>query len=46
MKADPRYVKWIFRHTYKKDGEWLERLLPHHECTENDLEDFYPVQSH
>ena len=46
MKADPRYVKYIFRESFRKNGEWGERLLPHHECTEDDYEEFYPIWSH
>ena len=46
MKADPRYVKWIFRQSYRKDNMWQERILPHHECTEDDFKDFYPISKH
>ena len=44
LKADPRYVKWIFRVHYKnKNGEFAETLLPYHKCTEEDYAEFYPI---
>ena len=46
IKNDPRYVKWIFRQSYKKDNKWSERILPYHECTEQDYAEFYPIQSY
>ena len=43
LKADPRYVKWIFRVLYKKDGKFKETLLQYHKCTEEDYAEFYPI---
>ena len=43
MKADPRYVRWIIRIFGKKDGDSYEKIYPHHECTEQDYELFYPI---
>ena len=36
LKDDTRYVKWIIRLFGKKDGEYYERILDHHKCTEED----------
>ena len=44
LKNDPRFVKWIFRLYGKKDNVEFERILPYHECTEEDYTEFYPVQ--
>ena len=46
LKNDPRYVRYIFRITGKKDDEYFERILPHHVCTEEDYAVFSPIQSH
>ena len=46
LKADPRYVKWIFRVAYKKDDVMYETILPHHMCTEEDYAEFYPIELH
>ena len=43
LKDDPRYVRWIVRHTGKADGERWERILPYHKCTAEDYSTFYPT---
>ena len=45
LKYDPRYVKWIFRLYGKKNGKEVEKILPHHWCTEEDYAEFYPIVS-
>ena len=45
IKLDPRYVKYIFRMYGLKNNEPFERILPYHECTEEDYAQFYPIQS-
>ena len=35
--VDPRYTKLIVRHQYKVNGEFGERLLDYHKCTDEDL---------
>ena len=43
LKIDPQYVRLIFRIVGKKDDKWSEHILPHHECTEEDFAEFYPI---
>ena len=43
FKRDPRYVKWIFRMVGIKNGAKYEKILPYHECTESDYDQFYPL---
>ena len=43
LKNDPRYVKWLVRHSGKKNGERYERILSYHACTEDDFAEFYPI---
>lgn len=44
-KDDPRYTKWITRLVGRKNNEDYEKVLSHHECTEEDYSQFYPVAS-
>ena len=44
-KRDPRYVKWIVRLVGTQDGQEIETVLPHHDCTDEDFKDFNPVSS-
>ena len=45
-KNDPRYVKQYVRvFGRNRAGVWNEQVIPHHECTEADLSQFYPIQS-
>ena len=44
LKNDPEYVKWLFREYGKRNGKWYQRIIPHHKCTDEDFEEFYPVQ--
>ena len=43
LKDDPRYVKIIARFWHRKDGIKGEKILNYHKCTEEDLNEFYPV---
>ena len=43
QKNDLRFVKWIFRMVEKHNGVWTERMLPYHNCTDADYDDFYPI---
>ena len=45
LKDDKRYVKYIFRMYGKKNWEPYERILPYHKCTDEDYDQFYPIQS-
>ena len=40
---DPRYVRWIFRYDEFRQNEWYERILPYHECTDEDYAQFHPM---
>ena len=42
IKNDPRYIKWIARMRNFEGGE-SETPMPLHECSESDLEKFYPL---
>ena len=42
---DPSYVRWIFRYSEFKDNFWFERIVPYHECTDEDYALFYPIDS-
>ena len=33
---DPRYVKYLFRIYNKRKGKEFQRILPYHECTDED----------
>ena len=44
QKNDPRYVKYIVRMYGKRNGEYYQRILPYHKCTDEDFKDFYPVK--
>ena len=41
---DPRYVKIFFRMYNKRKGKEFQRILPHHKCTDEDYDQFYPVK--
>ena len=42
---DPRYVKTLVRLNEYKDGEYVsDKLLDYHECTDDDMKEFYPIQ--
>ena len=43
LKDDPRYVKWMFRLYGKRNGEGFQRMIPHHKCTDEDYDQFFPV---
>ena len=45
LKSDKRFVKIIFRRIVVHDFIRTEAILPHHLCTEEDLADFYPINS-
>ena len=44
QKNDPKYVKYIFRLAGKKNGISYQKILPYHTCTDEDYDQFYPVQ--
>ena len=44
QKNDPKYVKYIVRMYGKRDGEYYQRILPYHKCTDEDFKGFYPVK--
>ena len=35
-KNDSKYVKWLVRLLGKKDGEWYQKIMPIHNCNEDD----------
>ena len=39
---DSRYVKMLVRLYGKKDGKIFEKIIDHHECTEEDMAKFAP----
>ena len=41
---DLRYIKYIFRLYGKRKGEYYQRILPYHTCTDDDYDKFYPVK--
>ena len=41
---DGRYIKYIFRQYGKRNGEYYQRILPYHTCTDEDYNEFYPVK--
>ena len=43
LKDDPRYVKMIARFWHRKDAIKSETILDYHKCTEEDLNEFYPL---
>ena len=45
LKNDPRYVRWIFRIKGFKGDKEYEKILPYHECTDEDYAEFYPIKS-
>ena len=45
QKNDPKYVKYIFRLAGKKNGISYQKILPYHTCTDEDYDQFYPVQT-
>ena len=43
---DPNYVKMItILSGYDKDGYYFAKTIPHHECTEEEYNEFYPIIS-
>ena len=44
QKNDPRYVKYLVRIFGIHNGKEYERFIPFHNCTEEDWEQFPPVQ--
>ena len=43
LKIDSRYVKYIVRMYGKKNNVPYEHILPYHECTDEDYDQFYPI---
>ena len=43
LKDDSRYVKLQARLLKKVNREFTETILPLHRCTEEDFEQFYPL---
>ena len=44
QKRDENYVKYLFRLYGRKNGKYFERILPYHNCTDEDYDEFYPVK--
>ena len=45
-KDDPNFVKMIVSFTgHDEDGKKYEQIIPHHECTEEEYVEFYPIVS-
>ena len=42
---DPRYVKYIVREYGRRSGKYYQRVLNYHNCTSEELDDFYPVKN-
>ena len=42
QKRDPRFVKYLFRLYGKRGGEYYEKILSYHNCTDEDYKEFYP----
>ena len=43
-KEDPNLVKMIVRMTgLDLQGNYYERIIPHHKCTDEDFQEFYPI---
>ena len=43
---DPNYVKMIVKlFSFDKDGLPYEKIILHHECTEEEYNEFYPIVS-
>ena len=41
---DPRYLKWLVRMRQRKQGgESYQKIFDFHECTNDEMQDFYPV---
>ena len=41
---DPQYVRWMFKvWTYRNNTKY-EKIIPHHECTDEDYAKFYPIR--
>ena len=43
-KSDPRYVKYLFRMYGQRNGEEFQRIIPYHNCTDEEFDQFYPVR--
>ena len=44
-KDDPRYVKYLVREYGKRNGKSYQRVLSYHNCTEQELDEFYPIKN-
>ena len=44
IKDSEEYVRWVFRVFGIKDNVMFERLIPYHKCTEEDYEQFNPIE--
>ena len=46
LKNDPKYIKWIARiRNFEQGGNEVETPVLLHQCTEEDLDKFYPLDS-
>ena len=45
IKNDPAFMRWRVRHYGRKDGVKFQNILPIHNCTADDLAQFYPVST-
>ena len=45
LKDDPDgdFLKWIFQIHGRKDGEYFQKPLNYHKCTDEDFDQFYPI---
>ena len=46
IKNESKYVRWVFRLWKKENGVKSARLLDFHPCTDDDYDQFYPVQKY
>ena len=44
LANDPRYVRWIIRVSASRNNTLYEKIIPHHECTDEDYAKFYPIR--
>ena len=43
-KNDPKYVKMIVKLSgINYNGDYFEKIIPHHKCTEEEYAEFYPL---
>ena len=43
LKYDPRYIRWFARTASMRDDKRFEKIIPHHKCTDEDYDEFFPI---